>query len=776
MIAAIVAASVFTPSIIPKPTHMVATGGALVLSNRFIIRCPEDAIEAADVLARLVRPSGAAVEVNPRHKMLATIQFRLDSGLTKVGDEGYTLEVTPERIMAAAPKPAGLFYAAQSIRQMLPQELEAGTKFELKGERIPCVQIEDSPRFSWRGMHLDESRHFYGVEAVKKYIDLLALHKMNVFHWHLVDDGGWRLEIKKYPRLTEIGAWRKGTGKGWDYINIDFARPSAHSSRGGGSVSIDDRSVIRVEVEQPFGAPGSEPVYGGFYTQDQARDIVEYARSRFVTVVPEIEMPGHALPAPFTYPEIGCDAVSVEAWKAATGMRGTNVYCAGKEATFEFIQNVLDEVVAIFPSAFIHIGGDEVDKRPWIACPSCQKRKADEGLKDEHELQSYFVKRVEKYLNSKSKRMIGWDEILEGGLAPNATVMSWRGISGGIEAAKAGHDVVMSPTSHCYFDYPYTSISTEAVYGYDPIPVELTEEEGKHVLGAQGNVWTEWMETFARVEQMAFPRACALAEAVWTPKEDKRWSDFEGRMGSMYKRLAALNVNFNLPQPTAKLDAILFRDSAKVEFNAPPFEGSVVRYSTNGKPPTRISPIYTSPIVVTKDATIAAALFVGNISSTPISVNCVKAPPTTVLIDPRAGLQAKVRHGNFSRVADMTAVQPAMTQGVSSFDLKIAGRDEKFGITYEGFISVPSEGVYTFFLTSDDGSVLKVAGATVVDNDGLHGAVEKSGKVYLPAGLFAFSVEFFEQGGAEKLEVMVQEPGGTKQPLPFSWLVWAPQK
>jgi hexosaminidase len=745
MIAAVIVAGLFAPSIIPRPAHMLVTGGAFVMPGRLIIRCPEQAIDAAEALVRLIKPSGVAVELNPRHNMLANVQFTLDEGLGRIGNEGYRLEVTEGRIVATAPKPAGLFYAAQSLRQMLPADLESSKKFKLKGERIPCVQIEDQPRFSWRGMHLDESRHFFGVESVKKYIDLLALHKMNVFHWHLIDDGGWRIEIKKYPKLTEIGAWRRGTGKGWDYINIDF-------------------------VPQMV----KEPIYGGFYTQEQAKDIVEYARKRFVIVVPEIEMPGHTLPAPFNYNEVGCDPVSIEAWKKATGMRYSNVYCAGKEASFEFVQNVLDEVISIFPSEFLHIGGDEVDKRPWIACPSCQKRKADEGLKDEHELQSYFIKRVEKYLNSKGKRMIGWDEILEGGLAPNATVMSWRGISGGIEAAKSGHDVVMSPTSHCYFDYPYTSIPTEAVYGYDPIPAELTEEEGKRVLGAQGNVWTEWMETFSRVEQMAFPRACALAEAVWTPKEDKRWSDFEGRMGSMYKRLAALNVNFNLPQPTAKLDAILFRDSAKVEFNVPPFDGSVVRYSTNGKPPTRSSPIYTTPIVVTKDATIAAALFVGNVSSTPISVNCVKAPPTTILINPKMGLLATVRHGAFAKVADMASVPPVRSLQVGGFDLSVAGLPEQFGITFSGFIHIQREGVYTFSLTSDDGSVLKIAGATVVDNDGLHGAVEKSGKVYLPAGMFAFSVDFFEAGGAESLKVMVQEAGGEKVPLPFSWLAHAP--
>lgn len=738
MLAVIVAsASFLVPSIIPKPMSMEATGGAYVLPHSIVIDAPPAADDAVDALVRLIKPSGTPIK---RAGKGANVRLVLGPSKLDLGSDGYHLDVTSDGVLISAITPAGLFYGVQTLRQMLPAQLETGEKFELAGERLTCVRIVDQPRFSWRGMHLDESRHFFGVKAVKKYIDLLALHKMNVFHWHLVDDGGWRIEIKKYPKLTEVGAWRRGTGKGWDYINIDFAPKD-----------------------------GKEQLYGGFYTQDEIRDMVDYAKHRFITIVPEIEMPGHALPAPYNYHEVGCDDVAITDWQKATGMRYGNVYCAGKESTFEFVQNVLAEVCDLFPSEFIHIGGDEVDKRLWNHCPSCQKRMQDEGLKSPEELQSYFIKRVEKFLNSKGKRLMGWDEILEGGLAPNATVMSWRGIEGGIQAAKEGHDVVMSPTSHCYFDYPYTSISTELIYSYDPVPTALQGEETRHVLGAQGNVWTEWMENFDRVEQMAFPRAAALAEVVWSPMEGRRWEEFQGRLGDEYERLAALDVHFNLPVPIAKLDAILFKDKATVEFEAPAFEGGDVRYTTNGSDPSPRSAKYTGPIVMDHNGEVRAALFMGKVGSAPVRVSCVKAetPGRAELI---SGMFATVAIGKFAKVADLDGVSGAKSFAVKSFDLGVAGTDEGFGITFTGFIRIAKEGVYAFSTSSDDGSVLKIGGATVVDNDGLHGAVEKTGRVYLPQGVYPFTLQFFEAGGAQSLSISVTPPGGTKGPIPQDWL------
>ncbi|MEQ1822408.1 MAG: family 20 glycosylhydrolase [Fimbriimonadaceae bacterium] len=647
------------------------------------------------------------------------VQLTLDESRDDLGQEGYTLEVKPDLIEIKAHQTQGLTYGAITLRQLWGKA------------KIPCLHIEDKPRFEWRGMHLDVSRHFYPTSFVKKYIDLLAEFKMNVFHWHLVDDGGWRVEIKKYPKLTEIGAWREGVQKGWDYINLKFADPK-----------------------------GSTPTYGGFYSQNEVKEVVAYATERGVTVVPEIEMPGHTLPALWCYPEIRCTENALESWKLSTGMFGSNVYCAGKESSFEFIENVLDEVLELFPSDFIHVGGDEVDKRLWTDCTDCQRRIADEKLKDNLELQSYFIRRIEKFLNSRGRRMVGWDEILEGGLAPNATVMSWRGISGGIQAAKSGHDVVMSPTSHCYFDYGYNNISTETVYGYNPIPDELASDEGKHVLGAQGNVWTEWMDDSRRVEKMAFPRAIALAEVLWSSDADRSWTEFQPRLAFGLNRLDLMDVQYNIPEPTAALDACIFETEAEVAFEKPMVAGSVIRFTTDGSEPTATSPIYTNPIKVTSTTVVKAVMASGKNLSDPVVVNYVKAgdPPKG-----QAPITAKVFLGKFSKVADFAALTPAKSETVKDFGIAVAGVDEGFGITFEGTVTVPVAGTYTIALTSDDGSVLSIGGATTINHDGLHGGSTKTARVKLPAGIFPFRLDYFEAGGAEKLEV------SNTGPAPLVW-------
>jgi hexosaminidase len=387
---------------------------------------------------------------------------------------------------------------------------------------IPAVQITDIPRFSWRGAHLDVGRHFFDKEFIKKYIDIIAIHKMNVFHWHLTDDQGWRIEIKKYPLLTEIGAWR-------------------------------DETVIG----HPWA--GKEPVkydgirHGGFYTQGEIKEIIDYAADRYITIVPEIEMPGHAQAAIASYPELGCTGEKMKV-RTTWGI-SPNIYNT-EDNTFKFLEDVLTEVIDLFPSEYIHIGGDEALKDQWKASNKIQKQIKDLGLKDEHELQSYFIQRIEKFINSKGRKLIGWDEILEGGLAPNATVMSWRGIQGGIDAASQGHDVVMTPSTHCYLDY-YQSKNTEmeplaiggylpldTVYNYEPVPLELSADEAKHILGAQGNVWTEFIATPEHVEYMLLPRIAALAELTWTPKEMKNLEYFKKRLVIQVERYKTMGWNY----------------------------------------------------------------------------------------------------------------------------------------------------------------------------------------------------------------------------------------
>jgi hexosaminidase len=438
--------------------------------------------------------------------------------------ERYTMDISSRRILVSGDDHAGVFYGIQTLRQLLPPELENADKAsELRRVRVPNHYIEDYPLFSYRGMHLDVARHFFDVEFIKKYLDLMALHKMNTFHWHLTEDQGWRLEIKKYPKLTEIGAWRKETLIG-------------HGSK------------------QPFEYDGIP--HGGYYTQDQVREIVVYAAERHITVIPEIEMPGHATAALASYPELGCTGGPYEVvtrWGIFE-----DAFCAGNEYTFEFLENVLSEVVELFPSRYIHIGGDECLKNRWKECSKCQERIKAEGLADEDELQSYFIRRIEKFLLTKDRNIIGWDEILEGGLAPQATVMSWRGVRGGIEAARMGHDVIMSPVSHCYLDYYQADPETQPlaiggylplsrVYEFNPIPSDLTGREAKHILGGQGNVWTEYMKTPEHVEYMAFPRAIALAEVLWTPQRKQDFENFSQRLEKHLNRLDILNVNYFKP-------------------------------------------------------------------------------------------------------------------------------------------------------------------------------------------------------------------------------------
>ncbi len=431
--------------------------------------------------------------------------------------EGYNhIKIDEEGVDIFSTSVSGLFYGAQSLIQLINQNEQV---------RVPLLRITDFPRFEWRGLHLDVCRHFYPVEFVKRYIDLMARYKFNTFHWHLTEDQGWRIEIKKYPKLQEVAAYRKET-------------------------------LIGHYSNQPHQFDGER--HGGYYTQEEIREVVAYAAERFVTIVPEIEMPGHSLAALSAYPHLGCTGGPYEA--ATKWGVFDDVYCAGKESTFTFLQDVLDEVLELFPSEYIHVGGDECPKTRWKECAHCQQRIKTEKLADEHELQSYFIQRIEKYLNKKGRKLIGWDEILEGGLAPNATVMSWRGEDGGIAAAKAGHDVVMTPGFALYFDHYQGNPETEPVaiggntplkkvYDYDPAPESLTEEERGFILGAQANVWTEYIKTPQHVEYMTYPRALALAEVVWSTRYSRNWENFVERLPAQFKLLEKFNVNYRKPEP-----------------------------------------------------------------------------------------------------------------------------------------------------------------------------------------------------------------------------------
>ena len=507
--------------IIPKPTSLEFTNGRfLVDSNTKIVGNSSLENEGNYLADMLNAATGENISFNPADANQGNIHLKIDDSIEN--EEGYTLDVSFDKIVITGKTPQGVFYGIQSLRQLIPVPTEGSTG--AINLLIPAVSIKDSPRYVYRGMHLDVGRHFFPVEVIKEYIDLIAMHKMNTFHWHLTEDQGWRIEIKKYPKLTEIGAYRKETLVGH-----------------GATAKLD---------REYDGKP-----YGGFYTQDEVKEIVAYAAQRHVTVIPEIELPGHSLAAIAAYPELGNTG---EQYEVGTRWGVFPEIYAPTDKTFEFLEDVLTEVMELFPSKYIHIGGDEAPKKQWEESKFAQQLIKREGLKDEHELQSYFIRRIEKFLNSKGRDIIGWDEILEGGLAPNATVMSWRGIEGGIEAAKQHHKVIMTPGTHCYFDHYQVPeedraneilaiggyLSVEKVYSYEPTPKELTEEEQKYILGAQGNVWTEYIKTSDHLEYMVLPRLTALSEVVWSSKEDRNWEDFNGRLKHLVKRYDALGLNY----------------------------------------------------------------------------------------------------------------------------------------------------------------------------------------------------------------------------------------
>ena len=514
-------------NIIPQPVSLKIDKGSFALNEKVQIAYDQSSEPAArflyDYLVKYYNLKCRITEKANALKDTRTIHL-----FSSEGDKGnYKLNVEPHSVEIKGDA-AGVFYGVQTFIQLLP----VGTK--ISRVETACVEIEDEPRFTYRGMHLDVGRHFFPVSFIKKYIDYIALHKMNYFHWHLTEDQGWRIEIKKYPRLTEIGAWRNGT------------------------------------IIGRYPGTGNDGIrYGGFYTQDEIKEVVKYAADRYITVVPEIEMPGHSSAAIAAYPFLSCFPNESTkhppqcAWSGdSTGKQVQqtwgvfdDVFCAGKDSTFRFLQDVLDEVMALFPSRYIHVGGDECPKANWKRCPQCQLRIKNEGLKDEHELQSYFIQRMEKYLNSKGRTLIGWDEILEGGLAPKAVVMSWRGEAGGIAAARQKHDVIMTPGAWCYFDHSqsqnedsvtiggYTTV--EKVYSYEPIPDSLTSEQGKYVLGAQGNVWSEYMANERKVEYMIFPRMSALSEVLWSPKKNRDSANFERRLLTQFKRYDLWKANYS---------------------------------------------------------------------------------------------------------------------------------------------------------------------------------------------------------------------------------------
>ena len=615
-------------------------------------------------------------------KLNTVYRINKDAGIPA---EGYTIDATGRKVIVQASDEAGLFYAKQTIAQLR------------QGKRIPHVKITDYPRFAWRGWHIDPCRHFMSVKDIKKQIDILAQYKINVLHWHLTDDQGWRIEIKKYPRLTEAGAWR-----------TEF----------------------------------DGTVHGGYYTQDEIRDVVAYAAERFITVVPEIEMPGHSHAAIEAYPELSCTKEPVGDF--CTWGSPDIVLCAGQDFTYEFLEDVIKEVVELFPSEYIHIGGDECQKTKWQNCPVCQARIASEGLvaddefTAEEKLQSYAIRRMEGILAKYGRKLIGWDEILEGGLSDGAAVMSWRGESGGIKAAATNHNVVMTPSkAGMYFDHyqgdakiePVTigNLNTlEKVYNYDPVPAVLAEQgKGSYVIGVQCNNWSEYMYDEAKREYMLFPRAFALAEIAWTPLERKDFADFLVRMDPACQRLDEAGVVYHIPlpeQPGGSCDKLAFTDKLSVEFTTT--RPMKMVYTLDGSDPTAKSAEYSAPLEFSESAVLKIACVTSYGKLGPVrTISVSKQEPVKATEPQWKGLRARRADGRFPSPGALASGEPEWRE-VSVASLRDLGTLEKlnknmpdtlkfFAAEAEGWFKVPETGVYRF---SSDTDCVWIDGELAVDN------------------------------------------------------------
>lgn len=707
--------------IIPAPLSLVEKEGSFTLNKATSLYAstPEEKTVAAYFAAKLRLSTGYPLAITDKEG--PNVIALLTEASPDMNDEGYTLDLTPSRVSVKAKTPQGLFYGMQTFLQLLPAEVESPSVAKGIAWTAPAVRVDDEPRFAYRGVMLDACRHFIPVDIVKKQLDVIALFKINRMHWHLTEDQGWRIEIKQYPRLTEIGSK----------------------------------------------SPNGE----GFYTQEEVKEIVRYAAERFIDVVPEIELPGHELAAISAYPELSCKGEPVSI-RAVWGVEDV-VLCAGKETTFEFLENVIGEVAALFPSEYFHIGGDECPKTSWETCPLCRQRIREEGLRAdarhsaEERLQSYFVQRIEKTLTKYGKEMIGWDEILEGGLAPTATVMSWRGEQGGIAAAYMEHDVIMTPgVNGMYLDAyqgdpkiepvsigGYTLL--EKTYAYNPTPDTLTAAGKAHFIkGVQSNLWSEYMYTSDLMEYRAYPRVLALSEVAWSAPGRKDYKDFERRLNNALVRLDGHGINYHIPQPeqpAGSCNFVAFTDKVSLEFKTTRPVKMV--YTTDGSEPGPRSAVYESPLEYTASGTLKIRSVLPSGKMSPTRVIAVEkqepAPPARPNAEGLApGLQLRVTYGEFKDVSALAAA--AGWKDSTLADLRDLTRIEpsnnamrnvkQYAAIAEGYVNIPEEGAYYF---SSDNEEVWIDGKLLVDNSGEVKRFSRRDKsVALAKGLHELKVVF----------------------------------
>ncbi len=672
--------------VIPKPLSFKVEPGRFSLSSesRILVDDTEECMHLGEYLSQVIRQATRLIlpislRASEGTSSPTVLVLTTDKADRALGPEGYELTIGSREARVRASAGPGLFYGIQTLHQLLPPASETVPAADVPAPvSLPCVRVQDRPRFGWRGLLLDCGRHFMSRDFVKRYIDLLALYKMNRLHWHLTEDQGWRIEIKKYPNFTAKGAWRR----------------------------TEDGVV-----------------YGGFYTQDDIREVVAYAQRRYVTVIPEIEMPGHSVAALAAYPELSCTGGPFEV-QNYWGVH-PDVYCAGNERTFEVLEDVLSEVADLFPAPYIHIGGDECPKDRWKACPKCQARIKAEGLKNEDGLQSYFIKRIEKFLQTKNRRLIGWDEILEGGLPPQATVQSWRGFEGAVAAARSGHDTIVSPTKYAYFDYDLETTDLRKVFDFEPVPKGLTTAQQHHILGGECNMWSESapQET---IDGKLFPRILAMAERLWSPEKDRNFAEFERRAWEQSDRLQRAGVEVGDECHALNLIPTFRPETKKVTVALRPAEeGLILRVTTDGTPPTLNSPRYDSPLTILNTCRVLARAFkgdrpYGDLVAQPFALHQALGKPVRrfTVYNPRraAGGDMALTDG----IRGNALLDEATWQGYLGQDVDLIvdmGEIKPIGMIAVGFLQDSSHDVFmpsvVDFAVSDDGTNFRPAGRAV---------------------------------------------------------------
>lgn len=736
-------------ALVPYPQELVSRQGEFVITPKTKLLLPANKTffsnEAAQLQALVKQGLGKTLPLAAKEGT-GTIVLRQNDQLT--GEEDYTLDVTPQQLVISAKTPTGMFRAVQTVRQLMPAIIEGVKAGKLAKITVPAVQITDRPAYAWRGMHLDVSRHFFSVDYLKKFIDLLALYKMNKFHLHLTDDQGWRIEIKKYPLLTEQGAWREFNNQ--DSVCMQKAKTNP-------DMEIDKSHIIQ---------KNGKTLYGGFYTQAQMKDVIAYAAARHIDIIPEIDMPGHMMAAIKSYPYLSC--VGGSTW----GALFTTPICPCNETTFEFAENVYSEIFALFPSQYVHLGADEVEKSTWAKSPACEAVMKANNLSSVEELQSYFVKRMEKFFNSKGKKLIGWDEILEGGISPTAILMYWRSWvpDAPVKAAKNGNTVIMTPGNPLYFDGIPDRNSVSNVYHFEPVPKGLTPDEARGIIGAQANIWTEWIPSEKRADFMFMPRMTALSEVLWTHRQN--YDNYLQRLNGQYKRLDRLKVHYRMPDLDGFTDdnVLVGKTVLKLQKPAPDI---TIRYTTDGTAPTMKSPELPEAYIVPGPGTIKLASFSPSGSMSDIyTLNYRQQsffPPVNVS-GLQSGLQLQYFDGSYKGVGKLPAKADSLVNVNNAIIPEGMGKGGKaFGAKLTGYINVPETAIYSFFLTADDGANLYIEGDKVVDNDGWHAPVQKSGQVALQKGLHPFELHFVEGGGGYTLKLEYRVNGGKIQSVPDAW-------